>query len=45
MDKTESIHIEKEKSKKQSKKLHKIIILIVVIAFSILNSDTMDICT
>lgn len=34
MDKTESIHIEKEKSKKQSKKLHKIIILIVVIAFS-----------
>lgn len=36
MDKTESIHIEKEKSKKQSKKLHKIIILIVVIAFSFL---------
>ena len=36
MDKTESIHIEKEKSKKQSKKLHKIIVLIVVIAFSFL---------
>ena len=36
MDKAESIHIEKEKSKKQSKKLHKIIILIVVIAFSFL---------
>ena len=36
MDKTESIHIEKEKSKKQSKKLHKIIILIVVIALSFL---------
>ena len=36
MDKTESIHIEKEKSKKQSKKLHKIIILIVVMAFSFL---------
>ena len=36
MDKTESIHIEKEKSKKQSKKLHKIIVLIVVIALSIL---------
>ena len=36
MDKTESIHIEKEKSKKQSKKLHKIIVLIVVIALSFL---------
>ena len=36
MDSTESIHIEKEKSKKQSKKLHKIIILIVVIALSFL---------
>lgn len=29
MDRTESIHIEKEKSKKQSKKLHKIIVLII----------------
>ena len=36
MDRTESIHIEKEKSKKQSKKLHKIIVLIVVIAISFL---------
>lgn len=36
MDSTESIHIEKEKSKKQLKKLHKIIVLIVVIALSFL---------
>ena len=36
MDITESIHIKKEKSKKQSKKLHKIIVLIVVIALSFL---------
>ena len=36
MDSTESIHVKKEKSKKQSKKLHKIIILIVVIALSFL---------
>ena len=36
MDRTESIHIKKEKSKKQSKKLHKIIVLIVVIALSFL---------
>ena len=28
MDSTESIHEKKEKSKKQSKKLHKIIVLI-----------------
>ena len=36
MDSTESIHVKKEKSKKQSKKLHKIIVLIVVIALSFL---------
>ena len=36
MDRTESIHIDKEKSKKQTKKLRKIIILIVVIAISFL---------
>lgn len=36
MDRTESSHIDKEKSKKQSKKLRKIIILIVVIAISFL---------
>lgn len=36
MDRTESSHIDKEKSKKQSKKLRKIIILIVVIALSFL---------
>lgn len=36
MDRTESIRIDKEKSKKQSKKLRKIIILIVVIAISFL---------
>lgn len=36
MDRTGSIHIEKEKSKKQLKKLHKIIVLIVVIALSFL---------
>lgn len=34
MDRTGSIHIEKEKSNKQLKKLHKIIVLIVVIALS-----------
>lgn len=36
MDRTESIRIDKDKSKKQSKKLHKIIVLIVVIAISFL---------
>lgn len=36
MDRTESSHIDKEKSKKQSKKLRNIIILIVVIAISFL---------
>lgn len=36
MDRTESIRIDKDKSKKQSKKLRKIIILIVVIAISFL---------
>lgn len=36
MDRTESSHIDKEKSKKHSKKLHKIIVLIVVIAISFL---------
>lgn len=36
MDSTESIHERKEKSKKESKKLHKIIDLIVVIAISFL---------
>lgn len=36
MDRTESIHIDKEKSKKQTKNLRKIIILIVVIAISFL---------
>lgn len=36
MDRTGSIHIEKEKSNKQLKKLHKIIVLIVVIALSFL---------
>lgn len=36
MDRTESSHIDKETSKKQSKKLRKIIILIVVIAISFL---------
>lgn len=36
MDSTESIHERKEKSKKESKKLHKIFVLIVVIALSFL---------
>ena len=43
MDSTESIHIEKEKSNKQSKKLHKIIILIVVIALSFLIAAKVNI--
>lgn len=45
MDKTESIHIEKEKSKKQSKKLHKNHYSNCSNSILFLNSDTMDICT